>query len=128
LLRVDRLLKRAEWSRANARPGLAPKNVYQFGPNTIDFATGSAECRQGKVELTEQELKLLRIFVANAGRPLSRAVLLEVGWGYTRKVTSRTVDNFIVRLRRYFEDDPGKPKYFKSIRSVGYIFDPDSSP
>jgi DNA-binding response OmpR family regulator len=77
----------------------------------------------GKIRLTDQEVRLLKIFIANRGKPLSRKVLLEVGWGYTGEGTTRTVDNFIVRLRKYFEDDPENPVYFKSVRSVGYIFD-----
>lgn len=125
LLRVDRLLKRAEWG---SDPGPADSSTatrFVFGDNTIDFEAGTAECRQGHIVLTEQELRLLRLFVANRGKPLSRAKLLEVGWGYSRRITSRTVDNFIVRLRRYFEDNPRQPVYFKSIRAVGYVFDPE---
>jgi len=75
--------------------------------------------------LTEQEARLLRLFIVNRGRPLSRRKLLEIGWGYTGGTTTRTVDNFIVRLRKYFEPDPRKPLYFKSLRSVGYVFDDD---
>jgi two-component system alkaline phosphatase synthesis response regulator PhoP len=52
---------------------------------------------------------------------------LGIGWGYTGSMTTRTVDNFIVRFRKYFEEDPKKPVYFKSVRSVGYIFDHDSN-
>jgi DNA-binding response OmpR family regulator len=83
----------------------------------------TAVCRQGVIQLTEQETRLLKIFIANRGKPLSRKVLLEVGWGYSGVTTTRTVDNFIVRLRRYFEDDPQNPVFFKSLRSVGYLFD-----
>jgi DNA-binding response OmpR family regulator len=68
-------------------------------------------------------VRLLKIFIANRGKPLSRKVLLEVGWGYSGETTTRTVDNFIVRLRKYFENDPENPVYFKSIRSIGYVFD-----
>ncbi len=96
---------------------------YAFGGNTIDFTTMTAECRQGTIQLTEQEARLLRVFIANRGKPLSRKILLEVGWGYSGVTTTRTVDNFIVRLRKYFEDDPQNPLYFRSLRSVGYLFD-----
>jgi len=127
LLRVERLSKRADWgSRAEASVDMdIPR--FTFGENTIDFKTGRAVCRQGEISLTDQELRLLKLFIANRGKPLSRANLLEVGWGYTRRVTSRTVDNFVVRLRKYFEADPKNPLYFKSIRSVGYMFE-DSPP
>jgi DNA-binding response OmpR family regulator len=83
----------------------------------------TAQGAHGTIHLTDQEARLLKIFIANRGKPLSRKVLLEVGWGYSGETTTRTVDNFIVRLRRYFEDDPEKPVYFKSIRSIGYVFD-----
>jgi len=127
LLRIERLMTRASWN--SNRRGFtghgADRQIqrYTFGGNTIDFTTLTAECRQGKVLLTEQEARLLRIFVANRGKPLSRKTLLEVGWGYSGVTTTRTVDNFIVRLRRYFEEDPQHPHYFRSLRSVGYLFD-----
>lgn len=127
LLRIDRLLTRLSWSQAPASPGGAEdpttEKRYLFGGNTIDFTTMTAVCRQGTIQLTEQEVRLLRIFIANRGKPLSRKLLLEVGWGYTGVTTTRTVDNFIVRLRKYFEDDPQNPVYFRSLRSVGYLFD-----
>ena len=125
LLRVDRLIKRVAWNRRDAQAGATTETLYRFGGNTIDFETSTATCRQGRITLTEQEIKLLKLFIANRGKPLSRAILLEVGWGYTRNITSRTVDNFIVRLRKYFEENPREPRYFKSLRSVGYVFDPD---
>ena len=123
LLRVERLLKRADWGLRADGPVDMALPQFTFGENTIDFETGTAVCHQGEITLTDQELRLLKLFITNQGKPLSRANLLEVGWGYTRRVTSRTVDNFVVRLRKYFEADPKKPQYFKSIRSVGYMFE-----
>ncbi|EKD22266.1 MAG: hypothetical protein ACD_87C00075G0002 [uncultured bacterium] len=127
LLRIDRLLTRASWNRdrltATGQEEPGEMQNYTFGGNTIDFTTLTAVCRQGTIRLTEQETRLLRIFIANRGKPLSRKILLEVGWGYSGVITTRTVDNFIVRLRKYFEDDPQNPLYFRSIRSVGYRFD-----
>ena len=125
LLRVDRLLKRADWSREPIPSDTGDQARYAFGRNIVNFETGTAECRKGKITLTEQEAKLLKLFVANPGKPLSRDKILEIVWGYTREVSTRTLDGFIVRFRRYFEDDPKAPRYFKSIRSVGYLFDPD---
>jgi DNA-binding response OmpR family regulator len=124
LLRTSRLLKRSDWNTEDDLAGDLVEAPYRFGENRIDFVTHSARCRAGEISLTDQELRLLRLFITHAGRPLSRAKLLEVGWGYTRDVSSRTVDNFIVRLRKYFEDNPKKPRYFRSIRSVGYMFTP----
>ncbi len=129
LLRVERLLTRAAWSEnANlSRAGLPPeKSTYIFGKNTIDFDTFTAQCRLGKVTLTDQEVKILKLFIANRGKPLSRRELLEIGWGYMGATPTRTVDSFIVRFRRYFEEDPHQPLFFRSLRSVGYIFDHDS--
>ncbi len=127
LLRVERLLVRASWSskEESAGTGKIFSGAYRFGDNIIDFEKSTATCRVGKVTLTEQEMKLLKLFIANRGKSLSRRKLLEIGWGYTGAVTTRTVDNFIVRFRKYFEIDPKKPRYFKSIRIVGYIFDHD---
>jgi DNA-binding response OmpR family regulator len=129
LLRVKRLLNRASWQdstphgerRGNSIVGTS----YVFGTNRIDFTTATAYCKKGKIQLTEQELKLLKLFITNKGSTLSRNKLLEIGWGYSRGTTTRTLDNFIVRFRKYFEDDPKKPIYFKSRRARGYIFDHD---
>ena len=129
LLRIDRLMTRSSWGRDEGEPDRAgldsPPRTYAFGDNLIDFATCTAQCKGGQVVLSEQEVKLLKLFIYNRGKPLSRGKLLEIGWGYTKDTTTRTVDNFIVRLRKYFEDDPKKPVYFKSLRSVGYLFDHD---
>ena len=127
LMRIERLMKRSSWSHGGAvNEGLEEqdlKNTYVFGSNTIDFGTMTAQGAHGTIHLTDQEVRLLKIFIANRGKPLSRKVLLEVGWGYSGETTTRTVDNFIVRLRKYFESDPENPVYFKSIRSIGYVFD-----
>ena len=127
LMRIERLMKRSSWSHGGTvNEGLEEqdlKNTYIFGSNTIDFGTMIAQGAHGTIHLTDQEMRLLKVFIANRGKPLSRKVLLEVGWGYSGETTTRTVDNFIVRLRKYFENDPENPVYFKSIRSVGYVFD-----
>jgi len=122
LLRVERLLARVALYRREA-DNSSLSQIYSFGGNHIDFVTATADCKCGKVSLTGQEVKLLKLFIANRGKPLSRNKLLEIGWGYTRKTTTRTVDNFMVRFRKYFEDNPKKPVFFKSLRSVGYVFD-----
>ena len=93
--------------------------------NQVDFKTMTATGKVGKVRLTEQEAKLLKLFLTNPGKPLSRNKLLQIGWGYTKGTTTRTVDNFIVRFRKYFEDNPKNPSYFISIRSIGYVFNAD---
>jgi len=127
LLRVDRLMMRWNWIDAkDAKYELdinsSTSGVYAFGKNQINFKNLTANCKMGKINLTEQEIKLLKIFIVNKETPLSRNFLLEIGWGYSHSVTTRTVDNFIVRFRKYFEDDPKNPVFFKSLRSVGYMF------
>jgi two-component system alkaline phosphatase synthesis response regulator PhoP len=128
LLRVERLLARVSWAgeTGDTEPTVLTR-TYAFGGNRIDFGSSTADCRAGRITLTEQEVKLLKLFIANRGKPLTRKQLLEIGWGYTGVITTRTVDNFIVRLRKYFEDDPHQPVYFRSLRSVGYIFEHDDS-
>jgi len=121
LLRVERLLTRVSLYESDSEPTALAS--YSFGGNAIDFTTLTARCRAGEVTLTDQEARLLKLFIANRGTPLSRQRILEIGWGFARGSTTRTVDNFMVRLRKYFEEDPKHPVYFKSRRSVGYVFD-----
>ena len=126
LLRIKRLLTRDQWQQEQGMSLSGHPNEqkpYSFGANKIDFSTGLAQCRNGTIQLTEQEIKLLKLFIVNKGKPLSRSKLLEIGWGYSKGTSTRTVDNYIVRFRRYFEDDAKNPNYFKSRRSLGYIFD-----
>jgi DNA-binding response OmpR family regulator len=129
LSRVDRLLTRFSWNQDTSvvqSAQLSPGNeLYSFGNNKIDFTNAVAYCKFGKINLTEQEMKLLKLFTNNKGKPLSRAKLLEIGWGYTRRTETRTIDNFIVRFRKYFEEDAKKPQFFKSLRAIGYLFDHD---
>ena len=126
LLRIKRLLTRDQWQQEQKDPfsnSITETRPYCFGTNEIDFSTGQARNQAGTIQLTEQELRLLKLFITNRGKPLSRSKLLEIGWGYDKRTSTRTVDNYIVRLRRYFEENPKKPKYFISRRSLGYVFD-----
>lgn len=134
LLRIERLIKKKSWyeNEQDKEEIFSCKiftgDDYTFGGNHIDFVTAKARCVPGEIVLTEQEIILLKLFIANKGKPLSRKMLLNSGWGYARDTTTRTVDNFIVRFRKYFEKNPKKPVYFISRRSVGYVFDhPDQS-
>jgi len=131
LLRVERLLARARWQQpkeglSDASQGKVEQVCY-FGGNRIDFSTATTDCQIGRISLTEQEVKLLKLFFVNKGKVLTRSELLEIGWGYSSSTTSRTLDNFIVRFRKYFEVDPHKPHFFKSRRGVGYIFEDESA-
>lgn len=128
LLRVDRLIARKSWyvgenSSSGPEESSFSGEFYTFGDNRVNFITCQAESMAGNIALTEQEIKLLKVFIANRGKPVSRQKLLAAGWGYSSDTTTRTVDNFMVRFRKYFEVDSKNPVYFKSRRSVGYIFD-----
>ncbi|HKK99274.1 MAG TPA: response regulator transcription factor [Desulfotignum sp.] len=128
LLRVERLIQKSAWyepaaSGTHAHDSMFQGDHYHFGDNQVDFVTFTAHCAAGEIILTEQEITLLKIFIANKGKPLSREMLLNAGWGYASDTSTRTVDNFMVRFRKYFEKNPKNPQFFKSRRSVGYIFD-----
>ncbi len=128
LLRVKRLLTRDQWRQEQDDPLIShasDQKPYVFGENTIDFSCGQAQCCAGTIQLTEQEIKLLKLLIVNKGKPLSRSKLLEIGWGYAKGTSTRTVDNYMVRFRRYFENDPKNPRFFLSRRSLGYVFDHD---
>ncbi len=125
LLRIERLLARSTRVVAGGGDGHAQvPEIFSFGSNQIDFTNAKAHCQAGTISLTEQEIKLLKLFISNQGKMLSRKKILEIGWGYAGVTTTRTVDNFIVRFRKYFEEKPKNPVHFKSIRSVGYLFEP----
>lgn len=127
LARVDRLLLRSSRGKSaisnETNSENIQKDIYQFHDVTIDFGLFRAIKGQETIDLTSQELKLLRVFFDHPNVVLTREEILKEAWGYGEGVHSRTLDNFIVRFRRYFEDDPKNPKYFKSVRSVGYVFD-----
>jgi two-component system alkaline phosphatase synthesis response regulator PhoP len=96
--------------------------VFEFGRAQVNFDTFDVTVAGERVRLTHTEMKLLRYFVENEGVVVTRAALLEDVWGMSHVPTTRTVDNFIVNLRKYFEEDPAKPKHFLSVRGAGYRF------
>jgi two-component system OmpR family response regulator len=96
--------------------------IYQFGRATVNFDTFDVTVAGERIRLTHTEMKLLRYFVEKEGLVVTRAELLEHVWGMAHMPTTRTVDNFIVNLRKYFEEDPAKPKHFLSVRGAGYRF------
>jgi DNA-binding response OmpR family regulator len=97
-------------------------DTFSFSGKTIDF--GSLELRSGDnvIRLTLMESELLRHLVRNDGRVVSRKQILEEVWGLHEDTDTRAIDNFIVRLRRYIEDDPGEPRHLLTVRGVGYRF------
>ncbi|MBN1998186.1 response regulator transcription factor [candidate division KSB1 bacterium] len=119
LLRVRGMLKRKAWYKDIT----AKRSTATFGGNSIDFHALVAQTPTRSFKLTLQEAMVLRYLVENKGRVVSRKELLENVWKINTEIETRTVDNFIVRLRKYFEPNPSKPVYIKSVRSAGYIFD-----
>jgi DNA-binding response OmpR family regulator len=134
LARLQGLLRRSQWTRggqaagaAEPRPdgvdvGVEDFGTFSFGGKTIDF--GALELRSGEntVHLTLMESELLRHLVRNDGKIVSRKQILEEVWGLKEDTDTRAIDNFVVRLRRYLEDDPGKPRHLLTVRGVGYRF------
>ena len=121
LARVRSLLRRRGWDNTSGERG-RDASVLIFGDTRINFDTHEAFRGEASITLTQLEFDLLRYFAENAGRVLSRAELLEKVWMLKNYPNTRTVDNFIVRLRRHFEVDPTKPQFFRSVRGTGYKF------
>lgn len=117
LLRVNGMLRRSSWYRPEP-----VEEGYRFGDNEVFLLSYRARTGQGEIDLTDLEVKMLAYFFQNEGRALPRAVLLETVWGYSSNTETRTLDNFIVRLRRYFEPDPSHPVHFQTVRGLGYRF------
>ncbi|MBI5731505.1 MAG: response regulator transcription factor [Ignavibacteriales bacterium] len=118
LLRVKGMLKRKMWYQSFT--GLPP--LYRFGNNRIDFENLNCTSGSKKFALTQREAMVLKYLVERKGKIVSRKELLENVWHLNPEIETRTVDNFIARLRKYFEPDPNNPVYIKSIRSAGYSF------
>jgi two-component system alkaline phosphatase synthesis response regulator PhoP len=116
LLRVNNLIKRSSKSPENT-----PK-IYTFGNNKINFITFEAETSNGSFNLTKKEVKLLKLLIDRKNEVVSRQQILQSVWGYDVYPSTRTIDNFILSFRKYFEENPREPKHFLSIRGVGYKF------
>ena len=120
LARVRSVLRRQRWEQVSGNHAKA--RTLSFGQAQINFDTHEVMVAGQDVQLTQLELDLLRYFAENAGRVLSRTELLERVWKLRNYGNTRTVDNFISRLRRRFETDPSEPVHFLSIRGAGYKF------
>ncbi len=118
LLRVRGMLRRSEWYRPEAHG----EGTFRFGENAVDLDHRRAVTGQGEIDLTELEVKMLRFFFRNEGKMLSRAELLKAVWGVAPDTETRTLDNFLVRMRKYFEPDPANPVHFITVRGRGYRF------
>ena len=118
LLRIKGMLRRREWYKDTT----SSLPVYSFGKNEINFE--NLKCKNGKDEftLTPREAMLMKYLINSKNRIVSRKELIEKVWDMNPEIETRTVDNFIVRLRKYFEPDPSNPSFIKSIRGAGYLF------
>ena len=96
---------------------------YQFGPNTIDFKAQEAISVTGeRIQLSKKETMLLKLLIENKNEVVPREKILQTVWGYQVYPTTRTIDNFILNFRKYFETDSRNPRYFHSVRGVGYKY------
>ncbi len=126
LARIGGLLRRSAWShqRSQSRQA-APEpqhDRFTFSGKTIDFDTLELSVADRVLQLTLMEANLLRYLVEHEGKAISRKAMLEQVWGLREDTDTRAIDNFIVRLRRYIETEPGKPKHLTTVRGVGYRF------
>jgi two-component system, OmpR family, alkaline phosphatase synthesis response regulator PhoP len=117
LLRVRGMLRRSAWYRPEP-----VEEGYNFGDNEVYLLSYRAKTAQGEIDLTDLEVRILSLFFQKEGTAVSRKELLERVWGYSSDAETRTLDNFVVRLRKYFEPDPTNPIYFQTVRGMGYRF------
>jgi two-component system alkaline phosphatase synthesis response regulator PhoP len=119
LLRVNKLIDKNKKLLDKTTVG----DTYTFGNNTIDFKAQEATLASGqKVELSKKETMLLKLLIENKNEVVPREKILQAVWGYNVYPTTRTIDNFILSFRKYFEEDSRNPKYFHSVRGVGYKY------
>ncbi len=118
LLRIKRILRRKKWYRAVT----SEQPIYRFGDNEINFEDLSCRAGDRQFHLTKREAMVLKYLIDHQGKIVSRNELLEKVWGLSTAIETRTVDNFIARLRKYFEPTPSQPIFIKSVRSAGYMF------
>lgn len=122
LLRVKGILRRKDWYQEPVRH----LEYFEFDNMWVDFNTGKAKGCEGEFYLTSKEVLVMNLLIANRGKVVSREELLEKVWGYSPNTETRTVDNFIARLRKYFEKKPQKPRYIITVREKGYQFAEES--
>lgn len=117
LLRVQNLLKRS------VKTVVSTPTTFLIGDKTVDFVSQEIRLKDGsKIQLTKKEFMLLKLLVDRKNEVVSREHILETVWGYDVYPSTRTIDNFIVSFRKYFEADPANPAFFLSVRGIGYKF------
>jgi two-component system, OmpR family, alkaline phosphatase synthesis response regulator PhoP len=119
LLRVHKLIEKNKKMQDKETIG----DTYQFGSNLIDFKAQEAKIKSGEtVQLSRKETMLLKLLIENKNEVVPREKILQAVWGYNVYPTTRTIDNFILSFRKYFEEDSRNPRYFHSVRGVGYKY------
>jgi DNA-binding response OmpR family regulator len=139
LARLESLLRRKNWQQVPNRPTTersggssepspstsSSPEPYKFDNKLFDFQTLQLHSGKQTFQLTLMEAELLRYLIGNAGKPVSRKSILQDVWDLHEDTDTRAIDNFIVRLRRYIERDPTKPRHLVTVRSLGYQFVPN---
>jgi DNA-binding response OmpR family regulator len=124
--RIRGLLRRREWLRADAAAGInavaQQKDAFTFGDKSVDFDRLQLRVRDQVFPLTLMEANVLRYLIQREGKHVSRKAMLAEVWGLHEDTDTRAIDNFIVRLRRYIEDDASRPRHLVTVRGVGYSF------
>ena len=131
IARVGSLLRRKIWDhgateRADkpAIRGMGAPDVFRFEDKIVDFQNLLVHAGKETIQLTLMESELLRYLIQNAGHPVSRKAILENVWDLQVDTDTRAIDNFIVRLRKYIEDEPSEPRHLLTVRGLGYKFVP----
>lgn len=123
--RIRGLLRRSDWQRKSSGPAPAPvpaKDTFTFGDKSVDFNLLQLRVRDQVFPLTLMEGNVLRYLIQHENQPVPRKKMLEDVWALHEDTDTRAIDNFIVRLRRYIEDDPTHPRHLLTLRGVGYRF------
>lgn len=119
LLRIQKLIEKNRKMQEKDFIG----DTYSFGKNTIDFKAQEVVTRNGeRLQISKKEAMLLKLLIENKNEVVTREKILQAVWGYNVYPTTRTIDNFILNFRKYFEEDSRNPQYFHSVRGVGYKY------
>ena len=120
--RIGGLLRRKNWLQTASDAAPIPVDEFSFAGKTVDFQKLQLRNAEQVFQLTLMEIDLLRYLIRNSGRPVTRKEILEQVWDLKEDTDTRAIDNFIVRLRRYIEKDPTKPRHLLTVRGLGYQF------
>jgi two-component system alkaline phosphatase synthesis response regulator PhoP len=127
IARIRGLLRRKQWLRSSAAPSAGasktgPRDTFVFGNKSVDFDLLQVRSGDRVYPLTLMEASILRYLIEHQGKAVSRKAMLQEVWGLREDTDTRAIDNFIVRLRRYLEDDPAHPRHLLTVRGIGYRF------